>query len=71
MFEGRYRSALVKSDAYALACIRYIDLNPVRAGRVEDPKDYRWSGYGEATGGSKRARRGLCRVLEAPLDGWE
>jgi hypothetical protein len=49
----------------------YIDLNPVRAGLVEDPKDYRWTGYGEATGGSKRARRGLCKVMEAPLDSWE
>jgi hypothetical protein len=49
----------------------YIDLNPVRAGLVDDPKDYRWTGYGEATGGSKRARRGLCRVMEAPMDSWE
>jgi hypothetical protein len=38
---------------------------------VEDPKDYRWTGYGEATGGSKRARRGLCKVMEAPLDSWD
>ena len=43
LFEGRYRSALVKSDAYALACIRYIDLNPVRAGMVDDPTTYPWS----------------------------
>jgi putative transposase len=43
LFGGRYRSALVKSDAYALACIRYIDLNPVRAAMVEDPTTYRWS----------------------------
>jgi hypothetical protein len=49
----------------------YIDLNPVRAGLVEDPKNYRWTGYGEACGGSKRARRGLCRVMEAPMDSWE
>src|SRR5690606_24220015 len=49
----------------------YIDLNPVRAGLVEDPKDYRWTGYGEASGGSKRARRGLCKVMEVPLDSWE
>jgi hypothetical protein len=49
----------------------YIDLNPIRAGLVADPKDYRWTGYGEAVGGSKRARRGLCRVMEAPMDSWE
>ncbi len=39
----------------------YIDLNPVRAGMVADPADYRWSGYGEAIGGGKKVtakRRG-------------
>jgi len=49
----------------------YIDLNPVREGLVEDPKDYRWSGYGEAMGGSQRARRGLAKVTGRPVDGWE
>ena len=45
----------------------YIDLNPIRAGMVEDPKDYRWSGHGEATGGSVIARSGLISALaEAP-----
>ncbi len=33
----------------------YIDLNPVRAGLVSDPKDYRWCGYGEAVGGHEGA----------------
>jgi exodeoxyribonuclease V beta subunit len=37
----------------------YIDLNPVRAGLVKDPKDYRWCGYAEALSGSRRAQRGL------------
>ena len=37
----------------------YIDLNPVRAGLVQDPKDYRWSGYGEAGAGAQPARDGL------------
>ena len=49
----------------------YIDLNPLRAGLVDDAKNYRWTGYSEACGGSKLARRGLCRVMEAPLDTWE
>ena len=49
----------------------YIDLNPLRAGLVDDAKNYRWTGYSEACGGSKLARRGLCRVMEAPLDSWE
>ena len=48
----------------------YIDLNPVRAGLVDDPKDYRWCGYAEALGGSKRASKALCRVLGVAMDSW-
>jgi putative transposase len=43
LFEGRFESSLVDSDCYLLTCMRYIELNPVRAGMVVDPKDYRWS----------------------------
>ena len=39
------------------------DLDPVRAGIVSDPKDYRWSGYGEAVAGRKLARAGIQRAL--------
>jgi hypothetical protein len=49
----------------------YIDLNPVRAGLVKDPKDYRWCGYAEALGGSRRAQRGLCKAVGKPVDGWQ
>jgi putative transposase len=49
----------------------YLDLNPVRAGLVDDPKDYRWCGYAEAMGGSKRARKALCRVLGVAMDSWD
>ncbi|MBT8055253.1 MAG: transposase [Xanthomonadales bacterium] len=45
LFEGRYRSCLVQEDEYFLACLSYIELNPVRAGMVRDPGDYRWSSY--------------------------
>lgn len=45
LWEGRFRSCLVESEKYVLACYRYIELNPVRAGMVENPKDYRWSSY--------------------------
>ena len=38
-------------------------MNPVRAGVVTDPKDYRWSGYGEAVGGSPRARAGIATAV--------
>ncbi len=45
LFEGRFRSCLVQEDQYFLTCLRYIELNPVRAGMVRDPGDYRWSSY--------------------------
>ena len=64
----RFKSVLVEDGEALRTMALYIDLNPVRAGLVEDPEEYRWTGYGEACGGSKRARRGLCRVMEAPMD---
>lgn len=45
LWEGRYRSCPIQAEAYLLACQRYIELNPVRAGMVEHPADYRWSSY--------------------------
>ena len=45
LFEGRFRSSLIEADGYLLACQRYIELNPVRAGMVEAPADYRWSSH--------------------------
>jgi putative transposase len=45
LWEGRYRSSTIDSDAYLLACYRYIELNPVRAGLVLRPQDYEWSSY--------------------------
>ena len=45
LWEGRFHSGLVASQHYALACYRYIDLNPVRAGLVKYPGEYRWSSY--------------------------
>ena len=43
LWEGRYRSCLVQEEEYVLACYRYIDSNPVRAGMCSDPTDYEWS----------------------------
>ena len=43
LWQGRFKSSLVDSDAYALRVIRYIELNPVRAAMVEQPEHYRWS----------------------------
>jgi putative transposase len=46
LWESRYKSSVVQSDRYLLACCRYIELNPVRAGMVERVEDYRWSSFG-------------------------
>jgi len=45
LFEGRYRSLAIDSERYWFTCMRYVELNPVRAGIVERPEDYRWSSY--------------------------
>jgi putative transposase len=45
LWEGRYRSNLIESERYLLACMAYIDLNPVRAGIVDDPAHHPWSSY--------------------------
>ena len=50
LWEGRYKSALIQSERYLLACMAYIDLNPLRAGLVAAPGDYPWSSYGHYTG---------------------
>jgi putative transposase len=46
LWEGRYKAAIVDSDRYLLACMRYIEQNPVRAGLVERPELYPWSSFG-------------------------
>ena len=72
LWEGRFRSVLVEGPGPALATIAaYIDLNPVRAGMVEDPKDYRWCGYAEAVAGGCLARKGLGVAVKARLNGRE
>lgn len=45
LWEGRFKSSVVQEDQYFLRCMRYIELNPVRAGMVADPGLYRWSSY--------------------------
>jgi putative transposase len=45
LWEGRYRSCIAESAHYVLACYRYIELNPVRAGMVHQPSKYPWSSY--------------------------
>lgn len=67
LWEDRFKSVIVEDGVAARTMAAYIDLNPVRAGMVEDPTDYRWSSYGEAVGGGKKgngkkAREGLVRA---------
>jgi putative transposase len=67
LWEDRFKSVIVESGTAARTMAAYIDLNPVRAGMVEDPADYRWSSYGEAMGGGakgngKKAREGMVRA---------
>ena len=45
LWEGRYRAAPIDSEAYLMACSRYIELNPVRARMARHPRDHRWSSY--------------------------
>ncbi|MDA7881153.1 transposase [Akkermansiaceae bacterium] len=66
LWESRFRSVVVQDGLAARTMAAYIDLNPVRAGMVEDPADYRWSSYGEAVGGgrgAKKAQEGLVRAM--------
>ena len=67
LWEERFKSVIVESGTAARTIAAYIDLNPVRAGMVSDPADYRWSSYGEAVGGGakgngKKSREGLVRA---------
>jgi putative transposase len=50
LWEGRYKSTLIQAERHLLACMVYMDLNPVRAGMVADPGGYPWSSYQHYTG---------------------
>ena len=70
LWQEPFRSVLVEGNEGALLAMAvYIDLNPVRAGMVEKPEDYRFCGYAEALAGNRLARKGLGTVLtEALID---
>jgi len=71
LWEERYKSVLLDGEVGTLKAVAaYIDLNPVRAGLVTDPKDYRFSSYGEAMGGAKLARAGLGQVVGGGESDW-
>jgi putative transposase len=50
LWESRYKSSVVQTETYLLACSRYIELNPVRARMCLEPGDYPWSSYSSRTG---------------------
>ncbi len=65
LWAERFRSLLLEDSPEAVSCVAaYIDLNPVRAGIVADPKDYRWCGYAEAASGDLVFRGSLARMFE-------
>ncbi|MBK8095057.1 MAG: transposase [Verrucomicrobiaceae bacterium] len=68
IWEERYKSTLVEGGGPPLAMVAaYVDLNPVRARLVSDPKDYRWCGYAQAVAGVKAARAGIEVAARAQL----
>jgi hypothetical protein len=74
LWEETFKSVIVEDGLAARTMAAYIDLNPVRAGMVQDPAEYRWSSYGEAMGATGRsgakAKAGLVRAVMAHK-GWE
>jgi putative transposase len=67
LWSERFKSVLLEGGAAVAAIAAYIDLNPVRAGLCEDPKDYRYCGYAEAIAkGTATAQEGLRTILNLP-----
>lgn len=71
LWMDRFKSVIVGDGKALRTMAQYIDLNAVRAEIVNNPADYRWCGWAEALGGSRRAKRGICRVMEQAVDSWE
>lgn len=69
LWEERFKSPIVENTLAALLAVStYIDLNPIRAGIVDRPEEYRWCGYSAALAGNQDARRGLCSIYEIAED---
>ena len=64
LFQNRYKSILCEEDAYLLQLVRYVHLNPLRAGIVEDPASYRWSSHRDYLSGSPRSWLDTEEVLD-------
>lgn len=55
LWDGRFKSSLIDAESYFLACLFYIEMNPVRAGIVNSPELYRWSSYRARAFGEKNS----------------
>ena len=63
LWSGPFKSLLVEAETGSLSTVAaYIDLNAVRAAKVDDPKDYRYCGYAEALADKHKAKEGLLRI---------
>lgn len=66
LWEERFKSVLVENSDHALSTMAaYIELNPVRAEMVNDPKEYRYCGYAEAVAGGETARQGIRQIQQS------
>jgi putative transposase len=65
LWDGRFKSVLVEGGEALRAVAAYIDLNPIRAGLVTSPEDYRWCSYAAAVGGVRLARAGLVSAVSS------
>ena len=64
LWEERFRSVLVEEGDALRTVAAYIDLNPIRAGMVSDPGEYRWSGFGEAVAGGERSKKSIIDLVQ-------
>jgi putative transposase len=70
LWMGRFGSTITEdSPQSAMVMAAYVDLNPVRAGLVNDPEDYPYCGYAVALEGNERCRKGIMRILQ--IDSWD
>ena len=67
LFEDRYTACLIEDERYFLEVSRYIHLNPVKAGIVNDPRDYEFSSYGMYIGDAGSVKRGSANKLISDL----
>jgi putative transposase len=73
LWDGRYKMSIVDSDEYFLQCCRYIELNPVKAKMVTQPRDYCWSSYRENAGLSSSVivdRHGFSNLCDVSFENY-